>query len=511
MNAGSSRLISTLLALTAAIPGIGSALSGPAAAPPAVLVHIIVFQENANQHEVLEAHGIRTSTALDALPYALAGLSAAEVMALGRDPRVRMTGPNPPLTWLLDLAINATRVRDVHSGAVLTGGANPNGTGPGGDGPPGWENKTHPRATPNPLEGEGVGIAIVDSGVDCAHPDLERRCVPHRNLICLAPGAAVLQDPRLGSGIPPPGAGCRESPTADSSRTSHGTHVAGIALGDGTASAGRVRGVAPGASLYAYSLDESGGLWSALLAFDHILKNRTEVGHPPIRIVSNSWGVGAQFAPLLEEAVRALVAEGLVVVFAFGNGGDREDDDLSEELLDDDPNPICLFRNEAGTPLSGLVCVGNYHDGTTCCSRTTRNGTREGDVHPRSSRGFTGRPETWPDLVAPGSSILAARSRECRVWLAAGNPQELGPVPWDRCYQFDVGTSFAAPHVAGVAALMLQASPGLAPEDVEEILKHTAHPFEARAPYPNRHAGFGLVDALSAVQAAADSAGSQGR
>ena len=61
------------------------------------------------------------------------------------------------------------------------------------------------------------------------------------------------------------------------------------------------------------------------------------------------------------------------------------------------------------------------------------------------------------------------------------------------------GTSFAAPHVTGTIALMLNANPDLSVDEVESILKKTAKPLGF--PHPNNKYGWGRVDALEAVKA----------
>jgi subtilisin family serine protease len=62
------------------------------------------------------------------------------------------------------------------------------------------------------------------------------------------------------------------------------------------------------------------------------------------------------------------------------------------------------------------------------------------------------------------------------------------------------GTSFATPHVAGVAALLLQANPELTPPVLANLLRSTADPLPG--PRPNNDVGWGRVNAAAAVQAA---------
>src|SRR5690606_20607979 len=120
-------------------------------------------------------------------------------------------------------------------------------------------------------------------------------------------------------------------------------------------------------------------------------------------------------------------------------------------------------------------------------------GGRDGITSDFSSRGAIDLPNTWPDLSAPGTDIIAA----CRLTLpvcatgATGAPDPLN-------YAMLSGTSMAAPHVAGVAAPVLQVNPDLTPAEVEDILVSTAS-----GDAPGWEQGAGLVDAVAAVQAAA--------
>jgi hypothetical protein len=102
--------------------------------------------------------------------------------------------------------------------------------------------------------------------------------------------------------------------------------------------------------------------------------------------------------------------------------------------------------------------------------------------------------EYKPDVVAPGEDIMSALYSSTPVGLVTG-------------YQQMTGTSMACPHIAGVAALILEANPDLAPEQVKQILRNTA---EARGnpyhflndPKYNKDYGWGIVDAFEAVRQA---------
>lgn len=88
-------------------------------------------------------------------------------------------------------------------------------------------------------------------------------------------------------------------------------------------------------------------------------------------------------------------------------------------------------------------------------------------------------------------------SRGPEVDLAAPGVKVISIVPGGAATASS-GTSFAAPHVAGVAALLLSVEPNLSPEGVAEILRSTAEDLDFPGKDPST--GFGLVDAAAAVQ-----------
>jgi serine protease AprX len=310
------------------------------------------------------------------------------------------------------------------------------------------------------VDGTGIGVAVVDTGVDGLHPDLVDRMGENVKVV---PSLGLLG----GTAIPFP-----ESDTL--SLGGHGTHVAGIVAGDGTASDGRFHGAATGATIHGVSGGTLVSLHSALEALYWVLENHDSVT-PAIRVVNNSWGSSAgNHNPdgSTERAVAALIDEGVTVVFAAGNdGGDGSTQRTSVQCVN---------------PTPGMICVASYDDGGT--------GTREGTTSSFSSRGDASQPNTWPDLAAPGSNIVAA----CRATLPVCATGILG-VDDPLHYASLSGTSMAAPHIAGIAAQVLQVNPELTPAEVESILVSTATSYGE----PGYAAGAGLVDAVAAVQAAA--------
>lgn len=231
-------------------------------------------------------------------------------------------------------------------------------------------------------------------------------------------------------------------------RSGHGTQVMGVIEGGG--SGGTSIGVAPGATWIAARVFNDAGqssISATHLAFQWVLDpdgNPSTADAP--QIVNASWsfasgGCNLEFA----NDIQTLRAAGILPVFAAGNFGS-------------------LSASPGNNP--GAVSVGSV----------TASDAIAGD----SSQGPTtcGQPATiFPTLTAPGVKINTAD--------LAGFTATV------------TGTSIAAPHVAGVAALMLSAHPRLTLAEQENALESTA--VDLGAPGPDNVFGHGLVNAQAAV------------
>jgi hypothetical protein len=145
-----------------------------------------------------------------------------------------------------------------------------------------------------------------------------------------------------------------------------------------------------------------------------------------------------------------------------------------------------------------VICVGSHVsktqwvdiDGVT---RTQPNAVLD-ELSGFSSRGPSRDNRILPNITAPGEAIISALSSDYtaeRPFIVQGGS-----------YQEQQGTSQAAPHITGIAALMLQRDPALTPENVRTILQQTAAP--AGGAGPNNLFGAGRVQALAALQATPD-------
>jgi serine protease AprX len=301
------------------------------------------------------------------------------------------------------------------------------------------------------VTGSGVGIAVIDSGIDATHPDLPF-------------GSKVVQNVKVGPDLFGAGPIVVENLLDTDTTSGHGTHVASTAAGTGAALGGKYRGVAIGANLVGLGAGETLFVLTALESFDWVLANRGTYG---IRVISNSWGTSGSFSPNdpINVASQAAHDAGLVVVFAAGNSGP------GQNTL----NPYCVAP--------WVICVAaGLKDGRTLADF--------------SSRGIPGDPLYHPTLTAPGVDIAAARASTGLVidTFFAADVSDLGT---DAVYYAAAsGTSMATPHVSGTAALILEANPALTPDQVKSALQASATPMPGYASY---EVGAGYLNAYRAV------------
>ena len=309
-----------------------------------------------------------------------------------------------------------------------------------------------------PLTGSGVTIAVIDTGIDGTHPDL-----PYGTK--LAGNVRLSASAGTGPGFLYPVS--TEGVVNTDLVLGHGTAVASVAAGSGLASAGEYAGVAPGASILGLSAGDL-LIFNVLEGFDYVLDNRVRYG---VRIVNCSWGTEGFFDPddPVNIATRQLYDEGIVVVFAAGNHG---------------PSPDTLNPYAVAPWVIGVGSVG-----------------RDGRLSSFSSRGIFEELLYRPVLLAPGEGIVAAKPAALGgVGGVVGVADPAGgaavPPQFALHYAAVSGTSFSSPHVAGVVALMLEATPTLTPADTKRILQATATPLLAR---DRSETGAGRLEAWAAL------------
>ena len=316
------------------------------------------------------------------------------------------------------------------------------------------------------LDGSGVGIAVIDSGVAAGEDDLADPSLTGSDRI------DRFVDFVHG----------RPTPYDD---YGHGTHVAGIIAGNGFDSSGARSGLAPRSRLVVLKvLDRfgQGHISDVIAALDYAVAHRSELN---IRLINLSVSAGvyeSYYSDPLTLAAKAAADVGIVVVAAAGNGG----------------------RDSRGhTQYAGITAPGNAPWVLTV-GASSHMGTidrNDDTVAAFSSRGPTAIDRAAkPDLVAPGvgiESLIAPHSllyQTMPAYLLSGTVR----TPF-LPYLSLSGTSMAAPVVTGTVALMLQANPGLTPNAVKAILQYTAQVYPG---YDALTEGAGFLNARGAVELA---------
>ncbi len=294
------------------------------------------------------------------------------------------------------------------------------------------------------IDGCGTVIAVIDTGVNYRHPALEKN---FRGYDPLEPEIDYnWYDPIYGRSEPDDVHG-------------HGTTVAGVAVGKDRESK-KFIGVAPGASWFTVrGINDNGWTDKASLikAGQFILAPTDRDGENPKPelapdIVVNSWGGAMGVDDWYKDMIANWRSAFIFPVFAAGNSGPNDE----------------TINNPGNYPSS--FAVGAIDDQDELASFSSRGPGDYGDM-------------IKPELVAPGVNIYTSGSEN---------------------YVFANGTSMATPHVAGVAALIMESSPELGLEKIEEILKESALALsdDDYPGSPNYGYGYGLVEAREAVEKA---------
>jgi subtilisin family serine protease len=274
--------------------------------------------------------------------------------------------------------------------------------------------------------GKGVTTAVLDTGIDAGHPDLADAVVESKDFT--------------------------GSPNGVKDGNGHGTHVASIITGSGSAVGGKYKGVAPDTRLLVGKVmdDKGGGSESQIIVGMEWAAARGA------RVISMSLGGrSTDGTDPMSQAVNSLTASsGALFVVAAGNSGAAED--VSTPAVAD-----------------AALAVGAV-DADDQLANFSSRGPRIGDKAVK------------PEITAPGVGIVAAR--------AAGT--ELGEVV-DEHYVRLNGTSMATPHVAGAAAILAQQHPDWTAAQLKAALTSTAKPTAGLGVFEQ---GTGRVDVAKAVQ-----------
>ena len=355
----------------------------------------------------------RFKTILNAL--VLEDLSEAEAKALLNNDSVLSVSPNYKVRTQMMLSVSLTKAKDVWP-------LNRN------EQPCGFSQNDAYLSQSACMNGSGIRVGIIDTGIDYFHPDLGGCRGPN----CRVKGGwnvFTLNDNFMDD-------------------QGHGTHVAGIVAGRGVAANGvPINGIAPNADLYGIKvLDHTGGgtfesvaqgiEWSVDPNQDGDLSDHLDV------INLSIGGPVGNPEDIMSIAVDEAVEAGVVAVVAAGNAGSGK-----------------FTINSPGTSRRAIT-VGAMNQQSQLAWFSSKGPAvwRDGDRNLMTAM--------KPEVVAPGVSICAARASQ--AWSGFSSYCE------DQKHVRLSGTSMATPMVTGAVALMLQRNPSLTPQQIKNKLQSTA-------------------------------------
>ena len=352
----------------------------------------------------------------------------------------------------------------------------------------GYGNSTPGGPTRGPWDtatGRGVRIAILDSGIDAAHPDLSPNLTLNLSEV----------DPTIMPSI------CDDGSPRD--QDGHGTWTASLAaaaLGPGT---GRLIGVAPSATLLNIKVLErmpltipganetarctaggaSGLLSWVIQGIDDAIANHADVISMSLgATIDLSTGDGAGVKAAFDRVTYAATQAGAVIVAAAGNDGY----DLTNPRYIEIPAQSRSVLAVAAS--TNPDCMENTSSGAACVSG------------PPSLAYYSNRGGPLNALAAPGGSYPSGGDMSVSGWVrgacSSGIPNTTDGLPTDSSHSFGcfdlghtayvqaIGTSASAPLVAGAVALLRSAHPDWDPTRVINALRSTAIPPSSTLPVP---------------------------
>ena len=308
--------------------------------------------------------------------------------------------------------------------------------------------------------GSGVVVAVIDTGIT-DHSDLNANVILGYDFI----GDTAVANDGDGRDSDPhdPGDWLRAwecgyfNPSQPRNSSWHGTHVAGTIAAATNNNLG-VAGVAFGAKvLVARVLGKCGGYTSDIIDAIVWSSGGSVSGVPdnpnPAQVINLSLGGSGSCGSAMQNAINTARSNGTTVVIAAGNS------------------------NADAVDFSPANCNGVV---------TVAANDRQGNRASYSNYGST------VEVTAPGGETNTTANGV----LSTLNSGTQGPD--GETYRHYQGTSMAAPHVAGVAALLYQASPSITPDEVADILQRTARPLPGSC---SGGCGAGIVDARAALDA----------
>jgi serine protease AprX len=443
-------------------PGLASLIGGVTGGDPVFVV--VQFDEAATTGAALAGRIMATGAgarALRQLPFVGALATPAQVNAIATLPGVVRVSENRQLSWLGSSSPAPLLALLDQSVPTI---------------------KADQARARYGVSGRGVGVVILDSGIDGLYQhDVQYPSRTVQNLKVIANGRDLV----CFENLPCAGSIYLENLANSESSVGHGTHVSGIAGGNGVMSNGLYTGVAPSSNLIGIGTGDILFIFWALAGFDYVLQNQDRYN---IKVVNNSWGTSGPFDPLdpINIATKRVHDRGVTVVFAAGNEG---------------PGENTLNPYSVAPWVIGVAATCSISD-TTARNLHCQPGGMVGDF---SSRGIPGDALYHPTVAAPGVHVVSTRASTGTVLNALDANHDLDltstcelRILFAPYYTCASGTSMASPHVAGVVALMQERAGGrLTPDQVRTILQQSATPL---AGYATFEVGTGLVNALEAVK-----------
>jgi serine protease AprX len=300
---------------------------------------------------------------------------------------------------------------------------------------------------PKYLQGQGVGVAVVDSGMN-----------PDQDFYTISGQSRLVASIKFNNGY-------NQNPY---DRYGHGQHVSGIIGGNGRHLNGAYIGVAPMVNLINVKVsDDNGGATTSnvVAGLQWINDNKTRYNIKVVNLSLNSTINESYHTNAIDAALEILWFNKVTVVVSAGNIG-------TNALLPPANDPFVITvgaTDDRGTISNADDVLASY-----------------------SGYGVTTDGISKPDLVAPGTNIVSLLSAQNSV-LAQQHPDHMV----GNFYFRMSGTSMSTPVVAGAAALLLQSEPNLTPDQVKYRLMATASPFDTPA-----RAGAGYINIYTAVHSA---------
>lgn len=277
------------------------------------------------------------------------------------------------------------------------------------------------------IRGDGVLVAVLDSGVDTDHPNLADDLVAQA---CFLDNGGTIN----GAGLCPNGSDRQLGAGAAEDDAGHGTHVSGIITSNGSAGA---PGAAPGAEIVAVKVLAGPSFSGVFYAFSEIVAalDYLITDQPAVKVINMSLGTSALFAGDCDTstsfniagaaAINTLRARGTIAFASSGNNGS------STQMS----SPACL---------SNVIAVGSVNTSDVIATSANTNAAT--------------------DILAPGVGILSSAIGGGTVGAS--------------------GTSMASPHAAGCAALLIQSGEATTPAAIEARLESS--PFQITDPSNGR-------------------------